>query len=352
MKKRFISVLFLIGMVLLLAACSKDNNPTTTDNSYDFNSILNDYADKVVVATYLDLKNKTEALQTACETLLNDPTQANLNAAADAWKAAREPWELSEAFLFGPVHFLSIDPSMDTWPVDESQLQSVLNGNFDLTPDFVRNGLGYSLRGYHTIEYLLFKDGQKRNAADLTDREEEYLASASIVLAEDADMVYQEWTSGFASEIKNAGKTGSRYNSQVQAALEIVEGIIAIADEVGNGKINEPYVTKNVSAVESQFSWNSTMDFANNIKSIRNAYTGGYSYGSDGTGLDEFIKSRNPELNTKVLAEIDSAISSINAIPIPFRSNLNADVQIQAAIKACNTILETYQTEVKPLVTQ
>lgn len=352
MRRQFSIFSALIAAVIFLAACSENNDPVTPDEGYDFGSIITDYADKVIVGTYEDLKNKTAALQTSCETFSNDPTQANLNSVAYAWKTAREPWELSEAFLFGPVSFLSIDPSMDTWPMDESQLQSVLNGDFDLTPDFVRDGLGYSLRGYHTLEYLIFKDGQIQNVSDLDDREKQYLVSASVVLAEDADMLYQEWTSGFANEIKNAGKTGSRYSSQVQAALEIVEGIITIADEVGNGKIGGPYGSKNVLDVESQFSWNSLTDFTNNIKSIRNAYTGGYSNGTDGTGLDEFVKSENTELNTRVLAEIDAAINAIGSIPAPFRNNLNADTQIQAAIDACNTILKTFQSDVKPLVTQ
>ena len=352
MKRKNSIFFILVAAVMFLAACSENNDPVTPGEGYDFGSIITDYADKVVVATYEDLKNKTADLQTACETFSNDPTQANLDAVANAWKTAREPWELSEAFLFGPVHFLSIDPSMDTWPMDESQLQSVLDGNFELTPEFVRDGLGYSLRGYHTIEYLVFKDGQKKNAADIDDREKEYLVSASVVLAEDASTLYEQWTSGYANEFKNAGNSGSRYISKVQAALEIVEGIIRIADEVGNGKISGPYKSKSALDVESQFSWNSLTDFTNNIKSVRNAYTGGYNHGSDGTGLDEFIKSQNPELNTQVLAEIDAAINAIGSIPAPFRNNLNADVQIQSAIDACNTILNTFQTEVKPLVTQ
>ena len=175
MKRTIIKFSFLLSIVLFFVACTENNNPVTPDESYDFSIIINDFADNVVVGTYLDLKNKSADLQIKCEAFANDPTQVNLDAVADAWKTTREPWELSEAFLFGPVHFLSIDPSMDTWPMDESQLQSVLDGNFELTPEFVRDGLGYSLRGYHTIEYLVFKDGQKKNAADIDDREKNIL---------------------------------------------------------------------------------------------------------------------------------------------------------------------------------
>ncbi len=145
---------------------------------------------------------------------MNDTTQASLDAAAEAWEKARQPWETNEGFLFGPVSFLSLDPSMDTWPLDEAQLQSVINSGFTLTPDFIRNGLGYSLRGYHTLEYFLFSNGQNRSISTLSAREREYLFSASVVLAEDADNIYQEWISGFGDDFKNAGKSGHRYNSQ------------------------------------------------------------------------------------------------------------------------------------------
>jgi predicted lipoprotein len=336
--------------VLFLNGCSKDDNPIALDD-YNFSTILNDFTDKVVINTYLDLKNKSDVLKTACESYGNNSTQANLDAAANAWVDAREPWEASEGFLFGPVSTLSLDPSLDTWPLDETQLANVLNSSFDLTPEFIKNGLGPELRGFHAIEYFLFLNGQHRTTA-LNEREREYLVSASVVLAQDAEQLYNEWVSGFGNEFKNAGNSGSRYNSQTQAALEIIEGIITIADEVGNGKIGDPYSTKDVLSVESQFSWNSLTDFTNNIRSIKNAYLGGYSNAGDGAGLDVFISSKNQDLHSRILNEIDAAIAAIGNIPEPFRNNLNADAPIQAAINACNKILATFESDVKPLVSQ
>lgn len=60
---------------------------------------------------------------------------------------------------------------------------------------------------------------------------------------------------------------------------ELIGGIIGIADEVGSGKIGDPLgesIDKaNTTLVESQFSWNSTMDFYNNIISVKNVWSGG-----------------------------------------------------------------------------
>lgn len=45
---------------------------------------------------------------------------------------AREPWEKSEAFLFGPVDAMGLDPNMDSWPLDQASIIQILNsGNFN-----------------------------------------------------------------------------------------------------------------------------------------------------------------------------------------------------------------------------
>ena len=37
------------------------------------------------------------------------------------------PWEQSEAFLFGPVDILGLDPNMDSWPLDQVAIVNILN---------------------------------------------------------------------------------------------------------------------------------------------------------------------------------------------------------------------------------
>jgi putative iron-regulated protein len=349
MSKKLLFTLLALS-VLFYWGCSDEDDPVKHEQN-DYSQIIIGYADGVVVATYHELEESAGNLKTSVDQFVQTSTQANLDAACDAWKAARAPWENSEAFLFGPVAFLSLDPSMDSWPLDQTQLQQVLNSQFDLTPEFIRNGLGYSLRGFHTIEYLLFKDGSPRNVADVTQREKEYLSSVAQVLLEDTETLHDEWLNGFRDEFVNAGKSGSRYSSPVQAVQEIIEGIITIADEVGNGKIGDPFLTKDVQSVESQFSWNSLTDFKNNIISIENAYLGRSPNGIEGMGLDDFVREKNSSLDTRVKQEITAAYNAIDAIPEPFRNNLNADPQITAAIDACNTLLNTFQENVKPLFT-
>lgn len=352
MKLQFIRM----GVVLALCAgtwgCSDDDDPVAPVDTYDYTTILADYSSDVVVATYEDMKAKGEALVTAIEAFNADPTnQTRLDEAAVAWRAMREPWESSEAFLFGPAEFLSLDPALDSWPVDRNQLDNVLASSFELTADFIRDGLGPALRGFHTVEYLLFRDGSPRTAASVTVREREYLLSAAEVLAGDAATLADEWTGGFASEFANAGKSGSRYRTQIDAATEIVDGIIAILDEVANGKIADPVAQQDIQFVESQFSWNSIKDFQDNIRSARNAYIGGYHNGSDGQGLDVFVASKDAALDARLQGEFQAAIEALAAVPVPFEENLDAATEITAAQAAIVAAMNTLLEDVRPLLT-
>lgn len=352
MCRRCLVLAWLLVAAMVLFGCSGDDStPVAGNTGFDFGTTLADFSDKVVVATYADLATKATALNAAVTMFAADPSnQTLLDNAAAAWVATREPWETSEAFLFGPAAFLSLDPSIDSWPVDRNQLDNVLASSFQLTADFISDGLGPALRGFHTIEYLLFRNGQPRVATDVTSREREYLIACTQVLADDAATLHDEWAGGFAVEFAKAGTSGSRYVTQGDAVLEIIEGMIAICDEVANGKIADPFDQQNVDLVESQFSWNSLTDFQNNIRSAQNAYSGGFHLGVDGVGIDEFVAAQDGALDARLKIEIQAAIDAIAAVPEPFRDNLDKTVAIEAAQQAAVKIVSTLELDIKPLL--
>lgn len=133
-------------------------------------AVVANYVDVVVLPTYADLKAKNIALLSAVEAFRIAPNNANFKACATAWLTAREPWETSEAFLFGPVADKGLDPNMDSWPLDQEGIVQILtsgnytdlnwDGDYDEENDQIASA--QSLRGYHTLEYLIFKDGEAR----------------------------------------------------------------------------------------------------------------------------------------------------------------------------------------------
>ncbi len=131
-------------------------------------NITAQYVDNVVMPTYLNLKNKNAALLTAVKAFQAAPSNDTFENACSAWMAARQPWETSEAFLFGPVDELGLDPNMDSWPLDATGIYNLLKSQqwADMkwsdgdTDEAVESA--QALRGFHTLEYLLFKDGKPR----------------------------------------------------------------------------------------------------------------------------------------------------------------------------------------------
>lgn len=142
-------------------------NAVRTAGEARLQEIVDNYVDVVVLPTYLELKNLNSALHDAVTSFRNAPSDANFAAACEAWLKARAPWEKSEAFLFGPVDALGLDPNMDSWPLDQDAIVQILNsGNYDLdwsdgdSDDKIE--AQQSVRGFHTLEFLLFKDGKPR----------------------------------------------------------------------------------------------------------------------------------------------------------------------------------------------
>ena len=159
-----------------------DDDVTTVSESeeetFDASPILDNFANSIVLATYTDLDSKAGSLLGAVQALGAATNQAHLELAQNAWKEARIPWEQSEAFLFGPVDTQGLDPALDSWPVNKVDLDGVLGSDQELTEASI-DALEDTLKGFHTIEYLLFREGNQRKAEDITPRELEYLVATT-----------------------------------------------------------------------------------------------------------------------------------------------------------------------------
>ncbi|MCY4351579.1 MAG: peptidase M75, partial [Gemmatimonadetes bacterium] len=243
------------------------------------------------------------------------------------------------------------DPALDSWPVNRTDLEGVLGSSDPLTKTSVNN-LANELKGFHTIEFLLFDEGGSKTIEDFTPRQYDYLIAATELLKDAAVSLHTSWIASgenFRAQVVNAGAGSSTYTTQKAAVQEMVNGMIGIADEVGNGKIADPFTEQDTRLVESQFSFNSLLDFQDNMRSIQNVYLGGYNV--EAAGLDEFVKSKDSALDQRFQAEIQAAITEIGKISFPFRDALATDAaQITAAQQAIATVQQTLEGDIMSLV--
>ncbi len=374
-----------------LAACNQNGNTgVTSDKEAALEKAMAPYVNNTVIATYSAMADEGLVLLDKCEQILKaqeaEEDYSTLMAeAGTAWRAMRKHWEQSEAFLYGPAAGHTIDPHIDSWPLDFNAMNALLNNPDQMAQieeeggAYVGDKLGYALKGFHAAEYLLFEseivDGRaigtgKTHAANLTHAEAVYLVGIVEDLAQQAILLEDSWSGGKLSEAKealitdeegesmsygenygsymiNAGKPGSIYVSYQAAAEEIISGAVDIAGEVADLKMGNPYTAADPDYLESPYSCTSTIDFADNIRSIEHAYQGAQA---GDASISDYVKSKNAELDTKVRKAIADAIEAIGLIE-DFEHNAT-DAKVGEAIEKVKALEEVLDDEVLALLAE
>lgn len=373
--------LMLVGALALTSCTQAKNDSTpdtnvtkTTDGATTEDKAIQNLAKNIILPAYQGLSDSAAALHDQVLVLEKNKTQANLNKAQDLWKQTRVYWESTESFLFGPVESLSIDPMIDTWPLNITDLQSILDQGSPITAQVIRTS-GANLKGFHTVEFLLFGNGKATNTKDinvLTDREIEYLKATTEILAEDTLRLTTAWTTQYDPDVAGTPSyislilnpnpdSNPVYNSKQAVIMEFLNGMAGIADEVANGKIAEPLgasaAEADPGAEESPFSWNSITDFSNNIRSIQMMYTGTSMNGLPGVGIKHLLKEKDPVLAEEVEAQIELSIKKIQDIAGPegtsFGKAILEDskrVRVSAAQNEVNKLFAMFSQKVLPLM--
>ncbi len=378
--------------VMGLTACQGGGSTEpTTDKEAVLQQVVTPYVNNTVVATYsamadagMTLQEKTEAILAKVEA---GQDYYDLIVEADAaWRLMRKYWEQSEAFLYGPAFTHNIDPHIDSWPLDFNAMNALLHNEAQMAQieeeggAYVGDKLGYALKGFHAAEYLLFEsviqDGRaigtgQPHAANLTHAEAVYLNAIVEDLTQQAILLEYAWAGEvsatkqalldeaeiepyedrYGAQMINAGKAGSIYVSYQEAAEDIIAGAIDIAGEVADLKMGNPYISSTAEErdyIESPYSCTSTIDFADNIRSIQHAYcgaqTGDYS-------VSNYVYRKNAALDGKVRKAIADAISAIEAIH-NFESTAQGNPQVKAAIDQVQVLEGLLDDEVLPLLAE
>lgn len=391
-KKMIKNSLYLFVSTMMTASmtgCNDDSNTSDTTSSSSqeqiLQSVITDYVDCTIIPTYRGMADASIELHNACLAMRNagtgNVTTEMVQTAGNAWIKARRYWELSEAWLYGAAGDYNIDPHIDSWPLDKTAMDNLLNNPAQMAqmdPDgyYVGNMLGYGLLGFHAIEYMLFElDASGTESlphhVNYTEPELNYLAAVAGDLRNQCIRLEASWAGmdhitndkqqiltdaelepsfDYGSSMKNAGSGGSKYINYNEAVQELIVGAQDIADEVGGLKIGNPTghgEEDDPDYIESPYSLNSITDFTDNIISIRNAYQGCQDTDDYikpvNSSLSSYVQSLNPELDTRMKNAIQDAIDKIGQMREPFAKTARDpqfDAINQAAIAACNNVTD------------
>ena len=316
-------------------------------------NVLANLVSNVIVPTYTELANDVEDLEKTLNGLtVNTITQAQINTACADFKKARENWERSEAFLMGAASDFDIDPTIDSWPLNRTLLLSYFNNG--MNDEMLEDA---TILGFHALEFILFRNGQPRKVAELQGndtyknfekisgaQELKYAQTICTLLKQRCFQLQVAWEGGKNANrlavVKAAGldfqtENGLSYGENLTAAgisnkstfptlkaaiaqvLSDDEGsCAAIATEVGTAKIANPFSAGDISYVESPYSYNSIIDFQDNIRSIRNVWYGSTSGSAASNSFANFFEA--VKTSTGVETAFNDAITKIGVMPSPF----------------------------------
>ena len=368
MKKIFTFISIAAVTLLAFTSCEKENGKsglTTYENT--IKTAAEKYVSGVIYETYGKLATAgaqvCDDIQSLKDKGVNGISQGDIDKACSDFLTARAYWEASEAFLFGAATDFSIDPHIDSWPLDRKALANNLS-NARVIEALEEEGvdaisqLGETALGFHGIEFVLFRDGANRTVAALKSDEtaaefagtgvggeQELIYAAAVAedlklrlfqlnvswnpaapqaqkeAVEDAELncTVNGLDNTYGQDMLGAAAAGSTYASwQLVAKTVLSAGCAGITDEVASTKMGQAHNGEDVNYIESPYSKNSFTDFKNNILSVQ--YSLYCAYGATTAGSGSFMAFLEKYHAAEAKAVKDALADALSKLDICIKS--------------------------------
>ncbi|AHL76555.1 peptidase [Stutzerimonas stutzeri] len=376
----------LLAAAISLAGCGEDKAPaeqatapqatqSEPATSAPAKETLNDEAAQAVVKHYADIAHAVFSdahstavkLQDAVNALLANPTQETLQAAKDAWLAARVPYMQSEVFRFGNPVVDEWEGQLNAWPLDEGMIDYVKGdyqhalGNPGATANIIANKelqigedkvdvseiTGEKLAslnelagseanvatGYHAIEFLLW--GQDLNGTeagagqrpvsdfiegdgctgDNCDRRRAYLKAVTQLVVSDLEEMVGEWRAGVADNYRASLESESAENGLRKMFFGM--GSLSLGELAGE-RMKVALEANSPEDEHDCFSDNTHNSHFYNAKGIRNVYLGEYKRvdGStlSGASLASLVESADPQIDTTLKSDLETTEAKLQVL--------------------------------------
>ncbi|TIQ52497.1 imelysin family protein [Mesorhizobium sp.] len=331
----------------------------------DPKAVIKTYAD-IALAKYEDSLTTAQVLDKAVDALIAKPSAETLNAAREAWKAARIPYQQTEVYRFGNKMVDDWEGKVNSWPLDEGLIDYVaksygtesdenslytanviankeidINGKkvdaSRLTPEFLSGTLQEAggveanvATGYHAIEFLLWGQdlhgtGPGAGERPYTDydlknctggncnRRAEYLKSASDLLVSDLQEMVNDWKEDGAAR-KNL--TDGEPNAGIST---IFTGMGSLSyGELAGERMKLGLLLHDPEEEHDCFSDNTHISHLYDAIGIRAAYHASYTR-LDGTvvsgpSVSDMVKATDPAIEKELSDKLDVTVAKMEAI--------------------------------------
>lgn len=311
---------------------------------YDAKAQVTGYVE-LVARTYSAAHDAAAALHGAIDALRAAPTAETLEAARQAWLAARGAYLETEAFLnyAGPVDGPGGPfPRLNGWPVDTALIDGLLAdaGQSLAFRAIARlNSIEPPVKittGLHVLEYLLWgADGALTAEAfggETGARRSEYAAAVAQLFLNDMSVVNAAWAAG-ANNYRASVEAMDQRNSLGRA----INGAAALLGyEIPLRRIGGGLFPANENFQPSPFSHSSAEDNVHSFHGAKAVYFD--------TGLDRLVAATDAELAGRIVAGFDAAEAALGAMNAPYErflappSGSPERATAEAAVKALTNL--------------
>ena len=347
-------------------------------------AVVSHYAD-LALAVFSDAHATAVQLQQAIDALLANPSEETLQAARQAWLAARVPYMQTEVFRFGNPVVDEWEGQLNAWPLDEGLIDYVegdyqhalgnpgANANIiantelqvgedkidtsEITAELLTslNELAGSeanvATGYHAIEFLLW--GQDLNGTGPgagerpytdyvegegctggnCDRRRTYLKVATDLLVSDLQEMVEQWQPG-AENYRASLEAESAENGLRKMLFGM--GSLSLGELAGE-RMKVALEANSTEDEHDCFSDNTHNSHFYNARGIRNVYLGEYKRvdGSTLTGpsLASLVQGVSPEVDSTLKTDLESTEAKLQVL-VESANNGEAFDQLIAADNA------------------
>ena len=327
-------------------------------------AVLEHYA-TMANAMYEDSLTAARDLRKAIDRLIDEPGEDTLQAAREAWKAARIPYQQSEVYRFGNAIVDDWEGKVNAWPLDEGLIDYVAasygaeseenpayRANIVASPSVAFAGETIDARvidkallealhelggveanvttGYHAVEFLLW--GQdlngtgpgagQRPASDFDpancswgncDRRAAYLKAATDLLVDDLAWMTAQWAPG------GGAREGLLEGAAEKGLAAIVTGMGSLSyGELAGERMKLGLLLHDPEEEHDCFSDNTHYSHYYDALGIRNVYLGEYRR-IDGTvvkgpSLSDLVAAAAPDVDSALRGQLDATIAAMEAI--------------------------------------
>lgn len=308
---RMKKILLILSLIVLVVACSSNEGDNNTDgNNYDRTALLTNWADNIILPSYVNYQAKVQTLVTNTNTFVATPTEANLQTVRISWLEAYKAYQYISMYNLGKAEEINLNMASNTYPTNTIGIESNISSgtyNLALLSQLDKQGfpaLDYLINGLSTNEASIV--GFYATNANATNYKQ-YLTAVVSKLKTNIDAVVTDWNSGFRNSY--VANNGTSVSSSVNKTTNLF--VKNFEKDIRTGKIGIPAGVfssgvKYPEKVEGYYKNDISKELLNvSIKATQDFFNGKhFNSTTTGEGLKTYLDFLNAIRNGQKLSDI------------------------------------------------